>query len=205
MENKQMYLLAGMILNEYLPAEKNEKGSLFVSKYELVRHLKRNYNNGLTKKILQISGFKQFVRNYEGKTTRGYCVKANENGGFDIKTLPGYGIEDVIKKENVTILSQSDALKYISDNWYILREYMTEDIIQEHKRDPAFTNMTTFKINKAIRLAGFKPTLTLFEERRVLSKPEVPKNIKKKKIVDMAQVLHGELFEPYDTTPEDEI
>lgn len=192
MDPNKLLRMAGVLLSSYKPSKKSQS-SKFITKKQIVAIILEKYEKAPICKVLKFAQFKSSVINKDGKSQRGYWVEHADTVPDVLKLL------DIDKPAHVVqhlfLNNEADVLKHITDNWYSLRQYMTDDIVQEYNRDPTFRTLTTFKINKAIKLAGFTNTFTLFEENRVLAKPEIKKSQKKKPVRNMEKLLHKEFYE----------
>lgn len=194
-----------MLLSAFRPADKDDPEAFFLSTLKMPEFV----DGAPISKIFKVAKFKMCFKKIEGKTYRGAYARNNFAGINHVTDLDFSDIEktnfEIPKIEqnnkNIHFTTSEDVLKYISDNWYDLRQYMTEDIKREHARDPSFKNMSPFKKRRAGELAGFKRTFTLFEENRSIPAPEIKKSQKKKTVRDMAKLLYGDMFEQPTTMP----
>lgn len=183
MDNQKLIKMAVCILNVYEPAKKDEEGAIFLTRKDIQFLLPNEYKTPISK-ILKFANFQDCSKRINNIAYRGTWAK-DQTKNIDHAAI-------LISKLNCTtnheqgknrlyLLNEEDVLNYIINNWFDFKQYMTEDLILEYNTHK-FVNSSTFKKGKIVKLAGFKPTYTLFEENRSVAQPIVPKNKPKNKI-----------------------
>jgi len=196
MNHKKAIKLAALILSQYKCIGKTDD-SFFITREQMINILPENDKNVQLTKLLKIIQFQDSFKKVNGKTCRGSWV-VQQDQIIDISKLglSNFDHEEAKSKnpDRPYFFASEDVIKYISDNWYSLSLYMTHDIVMSHTLDPSLKSMSQYKKNNAIKLAGFVPSFTLFEENRTPAKPRLAKNETRKSTANSNMILHPEYF-----------
>lgn len=184
-----------ILSSQIRPADKNEDGASFYEKSEIKQKLQLsipNIENKDLNKILRISGFKSSFVRVNNVVKR--AIWTREATGADHMDVSKININRKSSVAPVILNNDQEAIEFISKNWNDFEMYMNEEIKQIHSVDPQFRNVSSQKINRILKLAGFSSKIVLYTENRYkITEFEKPKRKKPVK-GDINKLLRSGLY-----------